>query len=107
MFSWLKTPEPKEATWSEISQAFIEYYKCITYSQIDREECPVIYTNVPSLPIIEEGFSADTKPITFLTCYFIQTHKGSFSIAQWCITNTRFFFSRYQNAQRKRRQTRN
>lgn len=77
MFSWLKSPEPKEATWSEISQAFIEYYKCITYSVIDHEELPVVYTNVPSLPIVEEGVGVDFKPITFLTCFFIQTHKGN------------------------------
>lgn len=80
MFSWLKTPEPKEATWSEISQTFIEYYKCITFSQIDREELPVVYTNVPSLPVAEESFSVEFNPITFLTCYFIQTHKGTSNI---------------------------
>lgn len=77
MFSWLKTSEPKEATWSEISQAFIEYYKCITYSTIDHEERPIIYTNVPSQPVAEESVGIDFNPITFLTCFFIQTHKGS------------------------------
>lgn len=77
MFSWLKSPEPKEATWSEINQAFIEYYKCITYSVFDHEEQPVVYTNVPSSPVVEEGFGIDFEPITFLTCYFVQTHKGS------------------------------
>lgn len=74
MFSWLKTPELKEASWSEINKTFIEYYKCITYSEIDHEEFPIVYTNVPSLPVIsKEDFS---EPITFLTCYFIHTHKG-------------------------------
>lgn len=100
MFSWLKTPEPKEATWSEISQAFIEYYKCITYSEIDHEERPVIYTNVPSLPVGGKGFGdIDFTPITFLTCYFIQTHKGNVVATRPCVFNLNISFSsRHKNA---------
>lgn len=77
MFSWLKTAEPKEATWSEISQVYIEKYKCVTYSDIDREQRPVVYTNVPSVPIGGKGFDVDFEPITFLTSFFIHTHKGN------------------------------
>lgn len=77
MFSWLKSPEPKEATWSEISQAYIEKFKCVTYSDIDREEHPVIYTNVPSIPVGGKGFNVDFDPISVLSSYYIQTHKGN------------------------------
>lgn len=76
MYSWIN--EPPQATWSEIATLFLENYKCLTYSEIDREEIPGYYTkSVPSLPIGGKGFGGcDFAPITFLSVYFIQSHKG-------------------------------
>lgn len=76
MFSWLKYSEPPQATWSEVTKLFLEYYKCITYSVIDHEEKACIYLNVPSVPIGGRGFGVDFTPITFLSSYSINTHKG-------------------------------
>ena len=76
MFSWLNSPEQQTATWNDTSTIFLEKFKCITYSTIDHEERPIIYTNVPSVPIGGKGFGVDFDPITFLSCFTIHTHKG-------------------------------
>lgn len=76
MFSWLRTKEPKQATWSEEAKLFLDFSKCITYSIIDHEENAVIYLNVPSVPIGGKGFGVDFTPITFLSSFYINSHKG-------------------------------
>lgn len=77
MFSWINTPKITEATWSEINTLFIENFKTITHSEIDREVIPIVYRNVPSIPIGGKGFGdIDFTPLTFMSCFFVQSHKG-------------------------------
>lgn len=78
MYSWIN--EPPQATWSEIATLFLENYKCLTYSEIDRQEIPAYYTKaVPSVPIGGKGFGGvEFAPITFLSVYFLQSKKGIF-----------------------------
>lgn len=76
MFEWLGKDVP-EATWSEINQVYLEYFKCITHSAIDRPVNPVVYINVPSIPVDGKEFGIDFTPITFVSSYFIHTHKGN------------------------------
>ncbi|RZC35933.1 filamin-A [Asbolus verrucosus] len=65
-----------EATWSEISTIYVELFKTITYSEIDHEEFPVVYRKVPSIPIGGKGFGVSFAPLTFLSCYSINSHKA-------------------------------
>ncbi|XP_049817038.1 filamin-A isoform X3 [Aethina tumida] len=77
MFSWINTPKITEATWSEINTLFIENFKTITHSEIDREVIPIVYRNVPSIPIGGKGFGdIDFTPLTFMSCFFVQSHKA-------------------------------
>lgn len=77
MFSWLNTPKPPETNWSEVSYFYVELYKHITHSEIDREEFPVVYGKVPSLPVGGKGFGIDFSPQTILSCFFVQSRKGN------------------------------
>jgi hypothetical protein len=76
MFSWLNIPKVPDATWPEFSTLYIEHPKTITYSEIDREEFPVVYRNVPSLPVGGRGFGLDFTPLTFLSCFSVYSHQG-------------------------------
>lgn len=76
MFSWLNIPEVKEATWSEITTLYVDFSKTVTHSVFDHEEFPVVYRNVPSIPIGGKGFGVDFTPLTFLSCFYVQSHKG-------------------------------
>ncbi|KAJ8947152.1 hypothetical protein NQ318_002514, partial [Aromia moschata] len=76
MFSWINIPKVPEATWSEVSTPYVELFKTVTYSEIDHKENPVVYRNVPSIPIGGKGFGVDFSPLTFLSCYFVQSHKA-------------------------------
>ncbi|KAJ8975974.1 hypothetical protein NQ317_000678 [Molorchus minor] len=76
MFSWINIPKVPEANWSEVSTLYIEQFKTITYSEVDHEETPVVYLNVPSIPIDGRGFGIDFTPITLLSCFFVQSHKA-------------------------------
>lgn len=77
MFSWINTPKVLEEDWSEKSTLYVERLKSVTYSEIDREEFPVIYRGVPSIPIGGKGFGIDFTPLTFLSVFFVRTHKGN------------------------------
>lgn len=77
MFSWLKVPDSPEVNWNDFTQVYVDYYKNITYSLYDREEKPVVYTNVPSIPIGGKGFGVDFSPITFLSSFYVNTCKGT------------------------------
>lgn len=69
--------EPKEATWNEISTfQILKGLKDVTVSELDHEEVPVFYSNVHRLRQNREGLGLDFTPITFLTCFNINTHKG-------------------------------
>lgn len=64
----------------ERSNVYIDLYKkYITHSTIDYEEYPIVYRNVPSIPIGGKGFGVDFTPLTFLSCWFIQSRKGLFN----------------------------
>lgn len=77
MFSWIHTAPVPEATWEEVTKLYIENYKFITVSEFDREIKPVVYgRNVPSIPIGGKGFGVDFTPITFLSCFYVQTKQG-------------------------------
>lgn len=97
--------EEVEVTWSEFTQLYLEVLKCVHVSEYDHEEKPCKYLNVPSQPlakIINDQFGIKTNgvqesddseaavengqsepddkpalPITILTCFFWQTHKGT------------------------------
>lgn len=105
MFSWLKLPEPPQATWNDVSTYYLENLKCFTYSVLDREEIPVVYLNVPSTPVN----GVDFPSLVYLSQYFVQTHKGTFgfyiipTIITWYYLQICFllFYSEYQNAERK------
>lgn len=126
MYSWLKTDSEKEeepeVTWSEFTQLFLEQYKCVHVSEYDREEKPIVYTDVvPSFALskllieqfcpeyqtngVSESAEPDENgeteeqdeeeeseqeipvlPITLLTCFYIQTHKGELRL----LSNTPF-----------------
>lgn len=81
MFGWDESEEIPEATWLDLSEYYRENYKCVTFSEYDREEKPVCYskehsqacTDIKLLPLIT---NLAFNPITFLTCYYFQTHKG-------------------------------
>lgn len=76
MFSWINNPEDAVVNWNDISQFYVEKYKCITHSAYDYEGKPVVYTKVPSVPIGGKGFGVEFAPITFLSIFYINTHKG-------------------------------
>lgn len=76
MFSWINIPKRPEEDWSEKSTLYVERFKSVTYSEIDHEEFPVIYRGVPSIPVGGKGFGVDFTPLTFLSVFFVQTHKG-------------------------------
>lgn len=66
---------------SERSHLYVDLFKkYITYSLIDYEELPIVYRNVPSIPIGGKGFGVDFTPITFLSCWFVQSRKGLFFV---------------------------
>lgn len=66
-------------TWSERSNLYVDLYKkYITHSSIDYEEKPIVYRKVPSLPVGGKGFGVNFTPLTFLSCWFIQSRKGWF-----------------------------
>lgn len=77
MFRWIYIPEVPQATWTEVSTFYLNLKKKITHSVYDREEFPVVYTKVPSIPIGGKGFGVNFTPLTFLSCFTINTHKGS------------------------------
>lgn len=65
------------ATFNEFSSLYVDsYVKSLTVSEFDREEVPVVYCYVPKLRQNRDGLGLDFTPITFLTCYYFQTHKG-------------------------------
>ncbi len=128
MFRWLNIPKVPQATWLEVSKLYIEFYKTVTYSEIDHEEFPVVYRKVPSIPIGGRGFGVDFTPLTFLSCFSIYTHLGNHrnpnpKLPLALITQKQqnrdsghfhpdplmifHRFSRDQNAKRKRRQAHN
>nr|XP_023029307.1 filamin-A isoform X2 [Leptinotarsa decemlineata] len=77
MFSWINIPKVPEATWSEVTTLYIDdYLKTVTHSVIDHEEFPIIYRKVPSIPIGGKGFGVDFTPLTFLSVFYVQTHKA-------------------------------
>lgn len=76
MYRWINLPP--DATWPEISTLFVELYKTVSHSILDKEIVPVVYTNVPSVPIGGLGFGVDFAPQTILTSYYVQTRKGNY-----------------------------
>lgn len=63
----------------ERSNLYVDLYKkYITHSTIDYEEVPIVYRNVPSIPVGGKGFGVNFTPLTFLSCWFIQSRKGWF-----------------------------
>lgn len=113
MYPW-QEPEPEqeevpEVTWSEFTQLYLDHLKCVHVSEWDREEKPIVYTDVvPSTALaqllieqfciqtngvkepesveldedeeaepVEEEIETPNLPITLLTCFYIQTHKGT------------------------------
>jgi hypothetical protein len=78
MFGWDETERQKEASWSEFTGLYRAFLKKVTVSEIDREERPVCYTCVPSNASVEKSI-LDFVPITFLSCFFVQTGKGNAS----------------------------
>lgn len=75
MFGWDETGRQPEASWNEFSGLYRAFLKKVTLSEVNREEKPVCYACVPSDTSLEKtilGF----VPITFLSCFFIQTAKG-------------------------------
>jgi hypothetical protein len=84
MFGWGDTKGQPEASWNEFSGLYHAFLKRVTVSEIDREERPVCYTCVPSDTSVEKT-SLGFAPITFLSCFFIQTAKGM-CMLHYCIT---------------------
>lgn len=117
MCSWMyEVPdETVEVLFPNFSHLYRDLHKCVTVSEYDHEEKPVVYTLVPSdaatvsllkqlktkLPakkpppststeaeaeVTDTSLDTDTcdpsqnLPQTILTCYFIQTHKGTASL---------------------------
>nr|CAD7398073.1 unnamed protein product [Timema cristinae] len=77
MFKWAQLQEePKEATWQEYSGLYRAHLKLVTLSECDHEEKPVCYTIVPSAHACQVTPQTPESPITFLSCYFIQSYKG-------------------------------
>lgn len=101
---WMDPDEIVEATWSEFTQLYRDQHKCVTVSEYDHEEKPVVYTKDTPSPTAgriylvqvqgeivcddadqqqivcnEQQQSKDYFPQPILTCYFIQTHKGILS----------------------------
>nr|CAD7585818.1 unnamed protein product [Timema genevievae] len=67
--------EPKEATWQEYSGLYRAHLKLVSLSECDHEEKPVCYTIVPSAHACQVTPQTPESPITFLSCYFIQSYK--------------------------------
>jgi hypothetical protein len=90
MFGWGETKGHPEASWNEFSGLYRAFLKKVTTSEVDREERPVCYTCVPSDTSVEKTI-LDFAPITFLSCFFIQTAKGNAcrQVGAFCITVSR------------------
>jgi hypothetical protein len=78
MYGWDETKGQPVASWSEFSGLYRAFLKRVTVSEIDREERPVYYACVPSDSSVEKT-TLDFVPITFLSCFFIQSAKGNAS----------------------------
>lgn len=77
MFSWLNIPQPPEATWLDFASLYIgTTKKYIQYSETDGCETPIVLRGVPSIPVGGKGFGVDFTPLTFISCYYIQSTKG-------------------------------
>lgn len=78
MFAWINIPKAPEATWSEISTLYLDnFLKDVTYSDVDRAHNPVVLRNVPSIPIGGKGFGIDFTPLSFLSCFHVDSRKGN------------------------------
>jgi len=75
MYGWNETGRQPEASWNEFSAIYRAFFKRVSVSEIDKEERPVCYACVPSNTSVEKTI-LDFAPITFLSCFFIQTAKG-------------------------------
>ena len=75
MFGWNVTGRQPEASWNEFSAIYRAFLKKVSVSEVDKEERPVCYACVPSNTSVEKTI-LDFAPITFLSCFFIQTAKG-------------------------------
>jgi hypothetical protein len=76
MFGWNETGRQPEASWNDLSVIYRAFLKRVSVSEFDREERPVCYACVPSNTSVEKTI-LDFAPITFLSCFFIQTAKGT------------------------------
>lgn len=79
MYGWDETKGQPQASWNELSGLYRAFLKTVTVSEVDREERPVCYVCVPSNASVVEKTILDFVPITFLSCFFIQTPKGNAS----------------------------
>jgi len=75
MFGWNETGRQPEASWNDFSAIYRAFLKRVSVSEVDKEERPVCYACVPSNTSVEQTI-LDFSPITFLSCFFIQTAKG-------------------------------
>lgn len=99
--------EPVEATWSDFTQLYRDQHKCVTVSEYDHEEKPVVYTRSTPSPAAAKIYlvkvqgvlvcndgeangdqskdivpSTDYFPQPIITSYFIQSHKGTFACSR-------------------------
>ncbi|XP_044741492.1 filamin-A isoform X3 [Chrysoperla carnea] len=66
-----------ETHWDDFNSIYTDaYVKQFTVSEFDKEEKPIVYCYVPKLRQNRDGLGLDFTPLTFLTCYYFQTHKA-------------------------------
>ncbi|GBP12229.1 Filamin-A [Eumeta japonica] len=67
----------KDTTWQEISQYYFDNYKkYFSVSEFDKEEKPIVYSDVHKIRFNRTGLGLEFTPINFLTVYQINTRKA-------------------------------
>ena len=75
---WQDDPEEEstEATWEEYSVLFKQFYRYLTFSDVDKIEKPVM---LKSCCAIAKGEDEEGK-IAYFSNFSIYTHKGEYSL---------------------------